>query len=191
MYSMKNAYEVDGDRVIVQVLEYKAQIFHRCLIDLADLPVVSRIAGAWYANQVRGKQMKWYALAKVWDKEAQTSRTVIMHRMILGLTDPDIEADHRDNDGLNNQRENLRPCSHRENIRFRWPDKDWEAHDRVLQRRIDQRGDRAAAKVIQERFGLTRNGMWNIRTGRTRTSPAALAYQEFIASQNPARQALI
>lgn len=31
-----------------------------------------------------------------------------MHRLILGLTDPKIEVDHKDHNGLNNQRRNFR-----------------------------------------------------------------------------------
>lgn len=31
-----------------------------------------------------------------------------MHRFILGMTDPKVQVDHRDRDGLNNQRLNLR-----------------------------------------------------------------------------------
>lgn len=39
----------------------------------------------------------------------------MMHRHIFGLTDPRILVDHRDHDGLNNQRHNLRVCNHSQN----------------------------------------------------------------------------
>ena len=39
-----------------------------------------------------------------------------MHREILGLTDPKIQCDHRDGNGLNNTRSNLRACSQKENL---------------------------------------------------------------------------
>jgi len=38
-----------------------------------------------------------------------------MHRQILGLTDPTILCDHKDQNGLNNQRENLRQCNKSQN----------------------------------------------------------------------------
>jgi len=43
-------------------------------------------------------------------------RTVRMHRFITCVNDPQIEVDHRDHDGLNNQRENLRVCSPAQNM---------------------------------------------------------------------------
>ena len=38
-----------------------------------------------------------------------------MHRLILGLTDPKIFTDHKDHNGLNNQRENLRKSTNQQN----------------------------------------------------------------------------
>lgn len=35
---------------------------------------------------------------------------VLMHRQIMGVTDPKIEVDHKDRNRLNNQRSNLRLC---------------------------------------------------------------------------------
>jgi hypothetical protein len=39
-----------------------------------------------------------------------------MHRLILGLTDPKILGEHRDHNGLNNQRDNLRVCTQQQNV---------------------------------------------------------------------------
>jgi hypothetical protein len=38
-----------------------------------------------------------------------------MHREILGVVDTKIEVDHKDSNGLNNQKTNIRPANHREN----------------------------------------------------------------------------
>lgn len=39
-----------------------------------------------------------------------------MHRVIIGVTDPDIKIDHKDGDGLNNQRGNLRKATDAQNL---------------------------------------------------------------------------
>lgn len=41
---------------------------------------------------------------------------ILMHRVILSLTDRKIKADHIDSNGLNNQRCNLRQVSHAQNM---------------------------------------------------------------------------
>lgn len=38
-----------------------------------------------------------------------------MHRFVLGIDDPKVFVDHIDGNGLNNQKSNLRPCTHRQN----------------------------------------------------------------------------
>lgn len=44
-------------------------------------------------------------------------KLIKMHRLIVGATDPNIEVDHADGNGLNNQRSNLRKCTRQENQR--------------------------------------------------------------------------
>jgi hypothetical protein len=57
---------------------------------------------------------KWYA--KRVEREYPYSRTIYLHREILGITDPKIQVDHQDGNGLNNQRYNLRECNHSQNL---------------------------------------------------------------------------
>jgi hypothetical protein len=40
-----------------------------------------------------------------------------MHRQIMGVSDPAIKVDHRDGNGLNNCRLNLRLATNRQNVR--------------------------------------------------------------------------
>lgn len=42
-------------------------------------------------------------------------KSVHMHRVVLGLTDLRFQGDHRDRNGLNNQRDNLRIVTNQEN----------------------------------------------------------------------------
>ncbi len=47
----------------------------------------------------------WYA------KRTENKKSIMMHRVILGITDPDILIDHADHDGLNNQGYNIRKAT--------------------------------------------------------------------------------
>lgn len=42
--------------------------------------------------------------------------SMLMHRAILRVTDSKIDVDHGDGNGLNNRRENIRPCTHAQNL---------------------------------------------------------------------------
>lgn len=42
-------------------------------------------------------------------------KTIRLHRQILGLPDGNTKVDHRDHNGLNNQRENIREATQQEN----------------------------------------------------------------------------
>lgn len=65
------------------------------VIDAADLPVVS---GCRWSAQERSDGRGWYAVNSAGKR---------IHRLLMGVTDGRI-VDHRDGDGLNNQRSNLR-----------------------------------------------------------------------------------
>lgn len=78
------------------------------LIDDEDLPLVE--VYRWYARkQNRGIDL-WYAMTNrpqvngVRPSPAQ----LLMHRVILGVTDRRVMVDHRNHDGLDNRRSNLR-----------------------------------------------------------------------------------
>lgn len=60
-------------------------------------------------------QYKWYAIKTRNGFKAARLKTVLMHRVILGLRDPKILGEHRDGNGLNNQRSNLRTATKRQN----------------------------------------------------------------------------
>ena len=64
----------------------------------------------WSASFYNGK---WYAVR--FEGPRLLQKTIRMHRQIMNVADPKIEVDHWDGDGLNNQDENLRVCTHIEN----------------------------------------------------------------------------
>ncbi len=89
------------------------------LFDYKDLPLVS-IYG-WRVHSSSGLS---YARA---DADDGPSRYRLMHRLILGITDPSIHVDHVSRDGLDNRRANLRIATRAENMRNR---KTWGRHSR-------------------------------------------------------------
>ena len=69
----------------------------------------------WYLmiNKQRGK---YYVQARV-KNENGFFETILMHRLILSISDPKIFVDHKFGDGLDNRKENLRICTNAENLR--------------------------------------------------------------------------
>lgn len=82
------------------------------VIDDCDYPLVSN-----YKWHLRRSKHTCYAVASV--KVNGKGTTIRMHRVILGVKNKQV--DHIDHNGLNNQRSNLRECSHSENNRNRLP----------------------------------------------------------------------
>jgi hypothetical protein len=63
-------------------------------------------------------KFKWYAFGKrkkIYAGRSPGTGLLSMHRVILGITDPKIQVDHRDGDGLNNRRYNLRVATNAQN----------------------------------------------------------------------------
>lgn len=66
----------------------------------------------WYATK---GEVTWYAKRSVHNKLTQKKDTVCMHRLILGVENPKLYVDHKDHDGLNNTRSNIRVCTPSQN----------------------------------------------------------------------------
>ena len=78
------------------------------LIDDDDFDEINKLS--CFANKI-GKS--WYALCSVWDENKRA--TVLMHRHILNAPKY-LLVDHIDGNGLNNQKSNLRLCTHSDNM---------------------------------------------------------------------------
>ena len=66
----------------------------------------------WYAHHGQGDV--FYAIRHT-PRINGKRETVWMHRLILGLVARDEQVDHRDRNGINNQRANLRICTRSQN----------------------------------------------------------------------------
>lgn len=83
------------------------------IIDAADVPLIEGFN--W--SVLRSPRRKAVYAARV-VRDGNRQRMILMHRVIAAASD-DAQVDHRDGDGLNNRRGNLRLCTHAENQRNR------------------------------------------------------------------------
>ena len=84
---------------------------YMAIVDDADYELVSRYK--WQANEQRRKD----GSIKIVYAQGHLpgNKSLLMHRLILGLTDSKIQADHQDHNGLDNRRENLRLATFNQN----------------------------------------------------------------------------
>lgn len=79
-----------------------------------------------YLNQFKWSAQKhhntYYVKRAIPNPNGKGQIWIKMHREIM-QTPKDLEVDHIDNNGLNNQKHNLRNCTHAENGRNRLPNK--------------------------------------------------------------------
>lgn len=82
------------------------------VVDACDAQRV--LAFKWTATLGRRRKDgdRWYALRKVWDGKRQ--HTVYLHRFIANA-EPGIEVDHKNRDGLDCRRSNLREATRAQN----------------------------------------------------------------------------
>lgn len=78
------------------------------IIDASDAALIQD--ANWHAR--KGSGANWYAST---DSKQERGVMIRMHRLIIGVTDPKIPIDHRDGNGLNNRRSNLRIATTQQN----------------------------------------------------------------------------
>lgn len=82
---------------------------HTTVIDDADFPIIDGYG--WYLSVGKGVN-KLYVQAR---SKSDYRVKVLMHRLILGVSG-NVQVDHRDGNGLNNRRDNLRECTQSQNL---------------------------------------------------------------------------
>lgn len=85
------------------------------LVDDEDFEYLNQFN--WYANKDRNT---WYAVR--FTKKKGHGKRIAMHRVILNTPDG-LTVDHKDHDGLNNQKYNLRNATYRQNQMNKTPSK--------------------------------------------------------------------
>jgi len=83
------------------------------LIDDEDYERVSLYN--WLIRNSRKDSNKIYAVTSIWITALHKSYYIRMHRFILNNNPLGLEVDHKDGNGLNNQKDNLRLCTRQQN----------------------------------------------------------------------------
>jgi len=96
---------IDGDIVRVPLTRGLEAV-----VDLADIALVE--GRNWCASDAGNT---FYAVSAVAGSATSGRTTLQMHRAIMGFEPGDPEVDHRDGDGLNNRRSNLREATSAQN----------------------------------------------------------------------------
>lgn len=81
---------------------------HSALVSTEDHPAIRRFS--WICHHDYTDRNRMYAIAR-----GDDGRKVALHRVILGITDPQVAVDHVNGDGLDNRRQNLRACTTSQN----------------------------------------------------------------------------
>lgn len=98
---------------------HRAEVVAYATVDEADLPLLGE--GRWHLK--REPSGLRYAIQHIPDVRAGRTRGYrqrYLHRVIAGVDgQPTPHVDHRDGDGLNNTRDNVRLCTHAQNMQNR------------------------------------------------------------------------
>ena len=88
------------------------------LIDKDDFPLVKGFKWKKRKSPVNPNNL-WYAAAQPYFNGIK--RTILMHRVILGVTDSRVKVDHRNFNGLDNRRRNIRVATDSQSAMNRRP----------------------------------------------------------------------
>lgn len=83
------------------------------IVDDKDFEWLSKLS--WHAAK---RKQTWYAATRIYD--TNRGHIAYMHRLLTGAQKGE-KVDHRDRNGLNNRRSNLRPCNSLQNCMNKGP----------------------------------------------------------------------
>jgi AP2 domain/HNH endonuclease len=133
---------------------------------------------SWYYYKY-AKENTGYAARMQWQPDKQYQRKVLMHREIMG-DPPGQQIDHRDGDGLNNTRANLRIVSKHENNYNRRPNRQASS----IYKGVYRRGQRWKAQIRVNGRGIQLGTFSDERQAARAYDDAARQYQGQFAYLN-------
>jgi hypothetical protein len=105
---------------------------------------------------------------------ANGKRTLLMHRIILGIENPKIVIDHKDSNGLNNQRHNIRATTHANNNKNRRINK--KGNRVSIYKGVCANGDRFRARITVDKKQIFVGNFQNVVDAAAAYNNAATKY---------------
>jgi hypothetical protein len=87
------------------------------LVDDEDFQIINMYK--WYAQGQKKSNTNYACRCELVSWKPKKKKYYYMHREILGIHDKKIHVDHKDHNGLNNQKTNIRSCDRFQNQRNR------------------------------------------------------------------------
>jgi hypothetical protein len=111
----KSANKIVKQTDAIAMVEVATKTFPNAVVtlDKADLSLMLDGRGRWCAARTKRNSDKLYAVRGTGPRSAR--KWEFLHRSILGLSDRQVQADHRNGDGLDNRRTNLRQATNKQN----------------------------------------------------------------------------
>lgn len=124
------------------------------LVDAEDVERVNAM-GKWLASwSHRSKNDKWYAQKTIYlpglRDGKRIKKTVLMSRFLMDAP-VGLEVDHKNHNTLDNQKENLRVCTHAENVSNRVVDKKTQSGFKGVYKIFNSNPIRFKAMIVKNR----------------------------------------
>lgn len=100
-YTEPNEFIIEGNICKIILKNMKSEIVAYAIIDIEDMD--------------KCRQHHWSAVAKGRTIYVRSSKLLYLHHLILGYPPEGMGIDHKDMEGLNNRRNNLRFCTNGQN----------------------------------------------------------------------------
>jgi hypothetical protein len=107
---------IDGITLLTVAGTYAIVPLSRGKKAIVDLDCVPLVSGFNWSAMGPSRNGRFYAYRRDWN----AGRAILMHRHILGITGK-LFVDHRNRDGLDNRKSNLRPATNTQNLANQGP----------------------------------------------------------------------
>jgi hypothetical protein len=101
-----NEFIFDGDICYIYLYDRNGEKIEKAIVDVADYLKVKNYKWCLFLSKNKAKSERRYAQSKI------EGKLIYLHQFLMGTRDG---TDHRDGDGLNNRRGNLRLCTSSQN----------------------------------------------------------------------------